>query len=154
VILKLSSVVRTADASLNFGCATLTMTAVTTRTNLLTCAANVTARLDGNAAQDNRTIVASRNGSSAMAKTIVATTVMNSQKIVPFAKPKLISNARTTAAFRNNGRVTLQMIVVMAQMSQKHNVKENTAIALNPSSVATMENVFRADGDAVSLVMN
>lgn len=44
---------------------------------------------------------------------IVAITVMNYQKIVPFATLTQTSSALTTDAFQNNGLVTLLTIAVM-----------------------------------------
>lgn len=96
-----NSSVRTGVAYRNCGCATLTMTVVTIRMNLRTCAVNVIARLDGNVVLANRTIVAFRNGCSAMERTIVVTTATNYRKIVQLATRKPISSAPTIVAYQS-----------------------------------------------------
>lgn len=70
----------------------------------LICAANATAPPAGSDAPVNRTTDASRNGCSAMAKMIVAITVMSCQKIVQLATPKLISSVPTIDAFQSKCR--------------------------------------------------
>lgn len=139
-----------AAASPNCGCATLTMIAVMTRTSRPTCVANETAPPDGSDAQDSRTTVAFPSGSSAMARTIVATTATSCRKTARFAKRKPTSSARTTGASRSSGRATLPTTAATAPMKLKHSARESIASAQNPSSVATTENAFQADGDAVS----
>lgn len=148
--LKLSLAVKTVVVFQNCGCVTSTTIAVTIRMNQLTCVVREIAQLAGRDVPASRIIVASQNGCSAMERTIVETTAMSFQKTVPLVKQKLTSSVRTTVAFQNNGLVTLLMIAVTALMKPKRFAKENIAIAPNQSLDATMENVFRADGDAVS----
>lgn len=127
------------------------MTAAMIQTSLPTCADSETAPPAGNAAQVSPTTAASQNGSSAMEKTIAAITATSCQRTVPSANPRPTSSVRTTAAYRNNGRATLPTIAVTVQTKLKRNAKANTASAPSQSSVATMANASRADGDAVSL---
>jgi hypothetical protein len=146
-ILKLNSAAKMDVAFRNCGCVILTMIVVMTQMNQLTCVVRETVQLDGNVAQDNRTIVAFQNGFSAMEKMIVVIIAMNCQKIALFVKLKLISSARTIAAFPNNGLVILLTTVEMVQMNLRHSAKENIANALNQNSVAITENAFQVDGD-------
>lgn len=141
---------RTAVAFQNCGCATLTTIAVMTLMNQLTCAVSETARQDGRDAPASLTIVASRNGFSAMERTIAATTATNFQRTARFANPKQTSSARTTDAYPSNGLVTLLTTVEMDLTNRKRSAKENIVNVPNQSSDATTENVFLADGDVVS----
>lgn len=89
------------DALPNCGCATSTTIAATTPMNRHTCADNATAPRAGNDAPDNRTTDAYRNGCSAMAKTIAATTATNCPKTVRRATPTPTSSAPTIDAFQS-----------------------------------------------------
>lgn len=156
----------------NYGCAISIMIAVMTPTNRRTCAGNETAQPVGNDAPANRTIDAYQNGCSAMVKMIVATTVMNCQKIVRPATPKPISSVATIVASQSksiqfcatiendliysiysildNGFAILPMIVVMVATKWRPFAKENIVNALNRNSDVRMANAFRRDGDAIT----
>lgn len=118
--------------------------------NQLTCAVNETALQDGNAAQVNPTTDVFQNGSSAMEKMIVEIIATNCQKTAQFVIPTQTSNVITTDAFQDNGPVILLTIAEMEVMSKKAFVKENIASVQSQNSVAKMENVFQADGVAIT----
>lgn len=103
-ILRLNSHAKMDDALPSCGCAISIMIVVMIPMNPLTCVDNATAPPAGSDALVNRTTDASRNGCSAMAKMIVAITVMNYQKIARLATPKLISSVPTIDAFRSKCR--------------------------------------------------
>lgn len=138
----------------SFGCATSITIVAMTQMSRLTCADREIAQPAGSDAQDNPTTVAFPSGSSVMVKMIVEITATSCQKTAPFANLRLTSSARTIVAFPSNGRATLLTIAATVLMNPKPNAKENIANALNPSSVAIMENVFQADGDVVSFKGN
>lgn len=151
---KLSSAARMDGAFQNYGCVTLTTIAGTILMSQRTCVVRGIAQLDGNDVPVNPTIDASQNGFSAMAKTIVATTVMNFLKIVPCVSLTPTSSVTIIAAFQNNGRAILLMTVEMDLMRQNLNAKENIENVLNLSSDAKMGNVFQVDGDVVREINN
>lgn len=159
------------DALPSCGCAISITIAVMIPMNRRTCADNATARQAGNVVLANRTTAAYRNGYSAMAKTIAATTVMNCPKIVPPATPTPISSVPTTDAFQSmfnsirvpsaifsffvflisdNGFVILPTIVEMAAMKWRPFARANIVSAPNQNSDARTANAFRRDGDATT----
>lgn len=150
VILKLSSAARMDDAYRNFGCVTLTMIVAMIRMSQLTCVDRETARQAGEGVQALQIIDAYRDGSSAMARMIAETIVMSCLRIVQFVTLKLISSARTIAAYRNSGRATSLTIVEMERTSLIRSARENIVNVRSLSSNVQMESASRVDGDAVS----
>lgn len=83
-----NSPAKTVDASLNFGCAISTTTAVMILMSQPTCVGRRIVQLDGEDAQAHLTTDAYLNGCSVMEKTIVETDLMSCQRIVQHATRK------------------------------------------------------------------
>lgn len=96
-----SSAARTAVAFLNFGCATLTTTAVMTRMSQRTCAGRGTAPRDGRGVRASPTTDAFPSGCSAMVKMTAGMAAMSSPRTVPRVNRRRTLSARITGAFQS-----------------------------------------------------
>uniref|UniRef100_A0A8D8XPZ3 Low-density lipoprotein receptor-related protein 2 n=1 Tax=Cacopsylla melanoneura TaxID=428564 RepID=A0A8D8XPZ3_9HEMI len=147
-----SSPVVTATAYPNCGCVTLTTTVGMIATSLPTCAARRTVLRDGRDVRARRTTDVFRSGCSATARMTVETAVMSCRRTVPSVMRRQTSSARTTGVFPNVGCATSRMIVATNQTRLKSCVAATTGnVARVSSSVRNMANVYRTNGDVITM---
>lgn len=137
----------------NYGSVISIMIVVTIQTNLLTCVDSAIARLAGRDVLEERIIDVYLSGCFVMAKTIVATVLMNYLKIVRNVSQPETFNARTIGVYRRDGYVTLKMTVVTTRMSLKTYVKGYIGNVQNPNSSVPMANVYQANGDVTMMTI-
>uniref|UniRef100_A0A8D8ZVZ7 Uncharacterized protein n=1 Tax=Cacopsylla melanoneura TaxID=428564 RepID=A0A8D8ZVZ7_9HEMI len=147
-----SSPVVTATAYPNCGCVTLTTTVGMIATSLPTCAARRTVLRDGRDVRARRITDVFRSGCSATARMTVETAVMSCRRTVPSVMRRQTSSARTTGVFPNVGCATSRMIVATNQTKQRSCVAATTGnVARVSSSVRNMANVYRTNGDVITM---
>lgn len=134
----------------NSGSVILIMIVATTQMNQLTCVGNGTVRLAGKDVPERPIIGVYLNGYSVTVKTIVVTVRMSCPKIVQNANPRN-PNARIIDAYQKGGCAILKMTVETTQTNPKSCAKASTDSVRNLNSSVLMENVYRANGDVITM---
>jgi len=111
--------VKTANAFLNYGCATPTMTVAMIAMSRRICVDKETARPDGNDVQDTQIIGAFQSGYSATVKMTVAMVPTSVRRAARNAIPTWTLSVPTTDACRNSGCATLPTTVETAATNSR-----------------------------------